>query len=142
MPNVRRVRHEVRTLLVRTITLIALPAIGLLASCSVFDASLVPPDGPGDGSTCSPTAAEVCNGVDDNCDNVADEDIDLDTDEANCGGCGNVCTFLHAAGECTDGVCVNECESGWKDCNDSTLDGCESDLASRSSCGDCGLTCP
>jgi Cys-rich repeat protein len=53
-------------------------------------------------SGCTP-AAELCNGLDDDCDGLIDEGVDVATDPANCGACGMVC----AAGEaCLDGVCV------------------------------------
>ncbi len=34
------------------------------------------------------------------------------------------------------------CELGYSNCNDSILDGCESDLTSNRSCGSCGNVCP
>src|SRR5579871_1325157 len=37
---------------------------------------------------CTP---EVCNGLDDDCDGVVDNGIDLNTDDLNCGICGNAC---------------------------------------------------
>ena len=119
------------------------PTVALL-SCKVFDPSLVE-EGAGsdddDGATCTPTE-EVCNGLDDDCDNDIDEGFSLADDVDNCGECGRACTFAHASGECADGTCANACESGWKDCNDNDVDGCEANLASKSSCGDCRLTCP
>jgi alpha-tubulin suppressor-like RCC1 family protein len=124
--------------------LFVLSLVGLLAACKVFDASLVPDEDDGsdtDDSVCTAGAEEVCNGRDDDCDDDVDEDTNLDADEENCGGCGRVCSFAHATGECSSGVCANGCEEGWKDCNDDDLDGCEADLASRATCGDCGLPC-
>ena len=44
-----------------------------------------------DGSTCSPDAEEVCNGLDDDCDGVVDEGFDLVVDSHNCGACDHIC---------------------------------------------------
>jgi hypothetical protein len=49
----------------------------------------------------NPSASEVCNGLDDNCDGNVDEGFDLDTDPENCGVCGNGCNGQAcAAGTC------------------------------------------
>jgi hypothetical protein len=63
--------------------------------------------GDGLGVVCDQTpgspVAEICNGIDDDCDGVIDNGFDLQTDEANCGQCGHVC---QAAEICMNGVCV------------------------------------
>lgn len=142
MPRVSRGR-----LVIRTLVCSAAATIALLASCKVFDPSLVDDGGQGSGADageCTAGATEVCNGRDDDCDRDVDEGFELQTDQENCGECGRECTYAHAAtaGGCSAGECVNECETGWKDCNGDTVDGCEADLTSRSSCTDCNRTCP
>jgi hypothetical protein len=46
---------------------------------------------------------EACNGLDDDCDGMVDEDFDLATDPAHCGACGSACS---AGMRCADGVCT------------------------------------
>lgn len=136
MPRVSGVRLNFRAR-----NLFVLSAVFSLAACKVFDASLLDDDGSGsteDSGVCDSDAGESCGDDDGEC----AEGTDFDTDEENCGGCGRVCTFGHATGECAAGECANACETGWKDCNADDLDGCEADLASRATCGDCGLSCP
>ncbi len=75
---------------------------------------------------CTPTGAEVCNGVNDNCDGRVDEGFDLSTDPHNCGVCGHTCTFPHATGACVAGVCaVASCDSGYVDIDGNPATGCE-----------------
>lgn len=96
---------------------------------------------------CTPNAAtggvEICNGRDDDCDGLVDEDFDLDTDGDHCGRCGNACAITGATALCVDGACeVGECLDGFADCNDFAADGCESQLASDPlNCGACGDAC-
>ena len=47
--------------------------------------------GPMEDGGCVP-ATEVCNGLDDDCDDSIDEDFDLDNDPSNCGTCGMTCS--------------------------------------------------
>ncbi|MBO6934786.1 MAG: SUMF1/EgtB/PvdO family nonheme iron enzyme [Deltaproteobacteria bacterium] len=69
--------------------------------------------------------AELCNGEDDDCDDLVDEGIDTDTDINNCGGCGMLCAPLHAFGVCTAGECsIDTCDVGWHDL-DPDAEGCE-----------------
>jgi len=78
---------------------------------------------------CTPTGVEICNGLDDDCDGMADEDFNLDTSVINCGRCGRTCAFPHATPSCTTGACgfdpMTDCEPGFSDQNGVQLDGCE-----------------
>ncbi len=68
-----------------------------------------PDSGMPDSSTpdaCSPTP-EQCNGVDDDCDGMVDEDFDLMTDPDNCGSCGNTCRGRDDM--CCLGMCERRC---------------------------------
>ena len=82
---------------------------------------------PANGCECQiSSAVEVCNGKDDNCNNMIDEGFDLSTDTMNCGRCGVTCTYPFAAGACTAGVCgMGACLAGFYDANHSDADGCE-----------------
>ena len=82
---------------------------------------------PGDGCECQITSAvELCNGKDDNCNNMVDEGFDLTSDTMNCGRCGVTCTYPFAKGACAAGVCaMGTCLAGFFDANHSDADGCE-----------------
>jgi hypothetical protein len=69
--------------------------------------------------------------------------MSIDNDVKNCGACGNVCSFDHAWTACQDGVCVmGQCQNNWGDCNNDSVDGCETDLmVHRGNCGSCGNLC-
>lgn len=67
---------------------------------------------------------------------------DPQTDRNNCGVCGTVCGTMNAASECNAGICHLTCQSGFGNCNNSPLDGCETKLSdSPSNCGMCGRSC-
>jgi len=85
---------------------------------------------------------ELCNGVDDDCDDEIDEGFDLDSDVLNCGACGRPCPELpHAAPVCSAGVCDLTCDPDFADCDDVQATGCEASLGAGSSCGRCDRTC-
>ena len=55
-------------------------------------------------------SAETCNGLDDDCDGLVDEDFDVDTDPDHCGACNHACRTDPPAscrenGVCAGGVC-------------------------------------
>jgi len=73
-----------------------------------------------------PGAAEVCDGKDNNCDGTADEGFNLQTDPTNCGLCGKVCAYPHAAALCASGQCqMGSCDEGWQDKDGNSANGCE-----------------
>lgn len=80
---------------------------------------------------------EDCNAMDaDGC------EVDTDVDPASCGGCGTACALDHASSTCAGGSCiVDACDLGFDDCNGMDADGCEADLASPTTCGDCATSC-
>jgi len=91
------------------------------------DAAPVEPDaGPEEPDACVPNA-EICNEADDDCDGVADEDFDLSSDLAHCGGCDQACPALpNTEVQCLTRQClVIGCLPGWRDENQSPEDGCE-----------------
>ena len=61
--------------------------------------------GPADGG-CTPTT-ELCNGLDDDCDTMVDEDFDLTSDTENCGTCGTACRGRTRL--CCMGTCAETC---------------------------------
>jgi hypothetical protein len=81
---------------------------------------------PEEGTSCTPTGAELCDGLDNDCDGTTDEDFDLDTDPFNCGACGTTCGgALHAGPGCAAGECALVCDEGWTDADGSPVNGCE-----------------
>ncbi|OJY29465.1 MAG: hypothetical protein BGO98_47285 [Myxococcales bacterium 68-20] len=70
---------------------------------------------------------------------------ELATDPEHCGACGIRCPVkddAHQTTSCREGVCTFECASGWGDCNDNPLDGCETNLLVHgANCGACGKRC-
>jgi hypothetical protein len=79
----------------------------------------------------NPDATEVCDGVDNNCNTLVDEDFDLDSDTfTTCGGdCndGDPAINPGATEACNDGV-DNDCDAGTPDIFDSDADGATCDL--------------
>ena len=87
---------------------------------------------------------EICNGIDDDCDDLIDEDFDLENDGNHCGMCNNVCNAEGATTmACETGDCVIlTCENGLGNCDTFFSTGCEQDVSSDpNNCGGCGLPC-
>jgi hypothetical protein len=68
--------------------------------------------------TITPLPAELCNGLDDNCDGFADETFMFDTDPMHCGSCTKACGTGEA---CCGGQCTNP-------------------IVDNNNCGGCGAT--
>ncbi|MBN2493579.1 MAG: hypothetical protein JXR96_03215 [Deltaproteobacteria bacterium] len=82
----------------------------------------------------SPSAEELCNGLDENCDGQADETFDLMRDPNNCGECGFNC---QPALVCWDGDCVLDCPGDLTRCGQTCAD-LDSD---PEHCGSCDHAC-
>jgi hypothetical protein len=70
-------------------------------------------------------------------------EANLNTSAANCGFCGNACTYGHATGTCLGGACkLGPCNAGFADCDGNAANGCETDLnSSTNHCGTCAVSC-
>jgi hypothetical protein len=80
----------------------------------------------GAGGNCPNGRDEICNGVDDDCDNMVDEGFDLATDPQHCGSCAKTCSFSHAAPLCQAGQCaLGACFDGYADADHQPANGCE-----------------
>jgi hypothetical protein len=125
-----------------------------------------PPSGyAGNGQDCAdtdsgvhPLAVELCDGEDDDCDGIVDDDaycdlgmtcctgscVDTDGEVEHCGECGSECdlsnTHIHV---CIGGICfVDTCDSGFDDCDGNSANGCEINInGNPSHCGVCGIPC-
>ncbi len=114
---------------------------GTDGSMDAGDASTDSGTDSGPADSCVPSV-EVCNGVDDNCDGVADEGFDLMTDSANCGACGMVCNDqARASVACVSGSCTLTCDTDFDDCDSDFNTGCEADLSAPANCGACSSAC-
>lgn len=77
----------------------------------------------------SNAGVEACDGLDNDCDGLIDEETQLDVDPLNCGQCGRACEFLGVANAtCEAGVCgflPGACAPSYYDSNGQQADGCE-----------------
>ncbi|MBI5513995.1 MAG: hypothetical protein HY909_09520 [Deltaproteobacteria bacterium] len=71
-------------------------------------------------------------------------EVNLNTDPANCGAVGNVCSAPHGTATCVAGACaVGACDGGYGDCDGAPGNGCEADLGrDPAHCGACATACP
>jgi hypothetical protein len=68
--------------------------------------------------------------------------IDPQSDPYHCGGCDQACQLPNASSSCQAGACVvDQCDSGYFDCNVDDLDGCEAQLGTLENCAACGDAC-
>ena len=69
-------------------------------------------------------------------------EVNLAVDPVNCGTCASVCAFPNAAASCASGACaLGACRPGFRDCDGAASNGCEADLGSIATCGDCRRAC-
>ena len=70
--------------------------------------------------------AELCDGLDNDCDGEVDNGFDLQNDPNHCGNCGFACDVANATPACDAGTCaIAQCNAGFEDQNGDPSDGCE-----------------
>ncbi len=90
-------------------------------------------DAPGGDDSCVATA-EICDGIDNDCNGMTDEGADI----------ADTCGALPAgatAWSCDGGCVIATCEDGLDDCNGDASDGCEARLDTAATCGSCDVGC-
>jgi hypothetical protein len=89
------------------------------------------------------TQVEICDGLDNDCDGVADNGFDFQTDVNNCGECDRVCQLNNATASCVSGQCViASCAVGFFDCDGVVENGCETNInLDVLNCGGCNNIC-
>jgi len=62
----------------------------------------------------------------------------------NCGSCGYICpSRANAQATCSSGTCSYTCNSGYGNCDNNWVNGCEINLnTNQNNCGSCGNICP
>ncbi|MCB9731813.1 MAG: hypothetical protein H6745_04165 [Deltaproteobacteria bacterium] len=76
---------------------------------------------------------------DDNAGNGCESSL---TSASHCGSCGNACNLAHASSKCAGTAClVDQCASGWGNCDNVQENGCERQLNSTQYCGSCTNAC-
>ena len=71
-------------------------------------------------------AQEICDEIDNDCDDLIDEATSLADDPQNCGECGRLCAPANAEAACLQGQCqIARCAEGFYDINQDPADGCE-----------------
>ncbi|MHC4815654.1 MAG: MopE-related protein, partial [Planctomycetota bacterium] len=79
-------------------------------------------------TNCTPSGAEVCDGLDNDCNGQVDDvpSSVVATDVDHCGTCNNPCSYQNAFAKCVQGTCeMDQCAPGYYDNNSNTADGCE-----------------
>jgi hypothetical protein len=97
-------------------------------------------------NTCQMGACTLtCNRGFGNCDMMEANgcEVNLTSDTANCGACGNRCNLPNATPACRNGVCaIGSCNAGFADCDGNPANGCERPIsADVNNCGACGRVC-
>jgi hypothetical protein len=85
---------------------------------------------------CDPGWGDCNNDPKDGC------EANLHADPNNCTMCGAACAIANAYAGCADGCYSTACKWGFDDCNNNTMDGCETSVLSDvKNCGSCGHSC-
>jgi hypothetical protein len=86
--------------------------------------------------------AEVCDGIDNDCNGHVDDGFVTSNDVHNCGACGTECPSQNGTPACHSSVCSITCDTGFDNCNHLPADGCEANLnTDANNCGVCGNAC-
>ncbi len=116
--------------------------------CSVSADCQPPPDASTESIHCdadTKTCVLLCGTGTADCNRSARDgcEVTLSSDIEHCGECGHACELSNAEAQCQGGEClIVTCEEGFRNCNQHTGDGCETDIESDPNhCGACHEQC-